>query len=721
MGCAAPAAALASRTVLVLSGERSDLPGVQDFERGLREGLADPSGATEIFVEYLDAGRFPAPGHHASFVRYVRERYAGRRIDALVTLAESAFELVLANRAALFPGIPTVAAAVERQHVEGRTLPAGVATVPVRYDFRGTLRLASALQPDLREVVIVHGVGDYDVRRAKARLSVERHEPPLRVRLLGSKPLAAIEDEVRSLPRDSAVLFVSMVRDAEGRSFVATDYVRRLSAASPVPVYGLTANHLQNGALGGAITDFAAIGRATSAVVSRALSGEDLPEPKAADQPVTPLRVNLRSAAKWGIPAERIPPEAGRLFADQGLWETHRGMVVAAVVAFALQALLIFGLVVQLRERHRAEGALKRSEERLRLSAEAAHLGMWGWSSSSDRMWATASCRALYGLAPDRDVSFNDIIELVHPEDRPAVRRAVQDALHEHRAFFIEYRVLRPGGEVAWITSQGRGTYGGGPEPLRVLGVSADITERKRSQETVRRQQHELEHITRFSTMGQIAASLAHELSQPLGAILSNAQAGLRFLDRGALSPAELREILQEIVADDRRAGEVVAALRSMLRREKSESKVLDVAQVARDVVALLHGELVSHHVEAETAGEPGCLVLANKTQIEQVFVNLAMNAIDAMRARPPGERRLRIEVSRAADGAVRAAVRDSGPGIPPEELERVFEPFWTTKSSGMGMGLAICDTIVKSCAGTIRVEPNPGPGVTFVFTLPPA
>jgi signal transduction histidine kinase len=138
-------------------------------------------------------------------------------------------------------------------------------------------------------------------------------------------------------------------------------------------------------------------------------------------------------------------------------------------------------------------------------------------------------------------------------------------------------------------------------------------------------------------------------------------------------------------------------------------------------VVALLHGELVTHHVEAETAGEPGCLVLANKTQIEQVFVNLAMNAIDAMRAQPPGERRLRIEVSRAADGAVRAAVRDSGPGIPPEELERVFEPFWTTKSSGMGMGLAICDTIVKSCAGTIRVEPNPGPGVTFVFTLPPA
>jgi len=252
-------------------------------------------------------------------------------------------------------------------------------------------------------------------------------------------------------------------------------------------------------------------------------------------------------------------------------------------------------------------------------------------------------------------------------------------------------------------------------EEMLVLAAIVDLTARQE----LKRKQHELEHIGRVSTMGEIAGSLAHELSQPLAAILSNAQAGLRFLDAGNPDPQEIREILQDVVADDKRAGEVVGALRSMLRRGKTESAVIDVAAAARDVLALLHSELVGQQVEVETGLEPGCFVIANKTQIEQVLLNLVMNGIDAMRPQPLPGRHLRVEVSHAGAKTVRVAVRDSGVGIPAEDLDRVFEAFWTTKASGMGMGLAVCGSIVKSCGGEIRVEPNADRGVTFSFTVP--
>ena len=173
-----------------------------------------------------------------------------------------------------------------------------------------------------------------------------------------------------------------------------------------------------------------------------------------------------------------------------------------------------------------------------------------------------------------------------------------------------------------------------------VLAAMVDLSARQELQ----RKQQELEHITRVSTMGEIAGSLAHELSQPLAAILSNAQAGLRFLKSGTADAEELRGILQDVVDDDKRAGEVVDALRSMLRRGKVESARLDAAQLVREVLGLLHSQLIAQQIEVTSALEPSCVILANKTQMEQVILNLVMNAVDAMRSRPAAERWLHID-----------------------------------------------------------------------------
>jgi signal transduction histidine kinase len=703
-----------SRTVLVLSSERVDLPSIPDFERGLREGLADPSGRTEIFVEYFDFGRFPTQRDAAAVLRYLRDRYAGRGLDVVVPLLDPAFEFVLAHRAELFGDTPIVAAGVEPRRPGQPALPRGVTTVPVVYDYDRTLALALALQPDAREVLVVHGTADFDLRRAaEARRSLEALAPRLRYRML-SAPLKDLEDAVRALPSTSAVLLVSMVRDAEGRALVGRDYAERFARVSAVPVYGTFASHMERGTLGGAITDYTAIGRATAAIVARTLAGELPPQAAPVD---TPLRVNWRAVERWRIPVERIPPDARILFREPGLWERHRAFVLGAIAAVLLQALLITGLLLQSRRRRRAEASLRESEERLRLAADAANLGLWGWVPSHDHLWATARCRALHNLPEAGDISFRDFTEAVHPDDRDAMLSAVREALRLKQPFSTEYRVALPAGEARWIASQGRGTYDGSGALVNVLGVSVDVTARNE----LRRKQQELEHVTRVSTMGEIAASLAHELSQPLTAILSNAQAGLRFFDRGSPDPEEIRGILRDVIADDRRASDVISSLRSILRRGSTETQVFDVADCVREVLALLHSEIVQQQVEVECAFEGGFPVQANKTQIEQVLLNLLMNALEAMRTCPAGERRLWIAVTRAPDGAVRVAIRDSGVGIRPEDAPRVFEAFWTTKPSGMGMGLAVCSSIIRSCGGEIGIEPGQERGVTFFFTLPPA
>jgi ABC-type uncharacterized transport system substrate-binding protein len=227
-------------------------------------------------------------------VRYLRERYSGRRIDVIVPYPEAALQFLLAHREQLFPGVPVVAGGTEPRHVEDPRLPPGIAVIPIIYDYDRTLALALALQPDAREVLVVHGVAEWDLRRREdARRSLERHAPRLRYRMLGGVPLPDIEDAVRNLPSRSFVLFVSMVRDAESRSLVGQDYAGRLAAVSSVPIYGTFASHMERGTLGGALTDSVAIGRAASAVVAQILFGN--PSDTIAVQTVeAPLRVNWR-------------------------------------------------------------------------------------------------------------------------------------------------------------------------------------------------------------------------------------------------------------------------------------------------------------------------------------------------------------------------------------------------------------------------------------------
>jgi len=220
------------------------------------------------------------------------------------------------------------------------------------------------------------------------------------------------------------------------------------------------------------------------------------------------------------------------------------------------------------------------------------------------------------------------------------------------------------------------------------------------------------------ASTGAISASLAHEICQPLSAILNNAQAGLRFLDHEPVDLEEMREIFQDIVRDDKRAGTIINGLRAMLQQQDTPYADIDLAQSVEEVLDLLHSELIRHGVDVERSLETDLMVRANKTQIQQVALNLIINAQEAMTDRPEGERRLRIKATRA-DGKARVSVSDTGHGIAEDMLDRIFEGFYTTKPQGLGVGLEVCRSIMESHHGAIWAEANPDRGATFHFMLP--
>ena len=251
-----------------------------------------------------------------------------------------------------------------------------------------------------------------------------------------------------------------------------------------------------------------------------------------------------------------------------------------------------------------------------------------------------------------------------------------------------------------------------------VCGVYFDVTETRQKDEALHKFRRQIWHTDRVASTGAISASLAHEICQPLAAILNNAQAGLRFLDHDRVDLEEIREILRDIVRDDKRAGTIINGLRAMLQQQETPYADVDLAQCIEEVLELLHGEVIRHGVDVERRLEINLIVRANKTQLQQVILNLTINALDAMAEQPAGERRLRIEATRT-DGKAAVSISDTGVGIAEDMLDRIFEGFYTTKPQGLGVGLEVCRSIMESHHGSIWAEANPDRGATFRFSLP--
>jgi PAS domain S-box-containing protein len=370
-------------------------------------------------------------------------------------------------------------------------------------------------------------------------------------------------------------------------------------------------------------------------------------------------------------------------------------------------------------ETRQAQQTLRERDEHLRLATATGDLAPWVWYVNEDAMWATESGLRLYGLNPGGKLGLETVLATVDPEDREAARDGLRRVLDDREGYLMEYRVVWPNGETRWISMSARCQYDGDGNPTRVMGVSLDITERKRAELERQQLQQELSHVARVMMMGELTSSLAHELNQPLTAILSNAQTAQRMLATGKPDLEELREILNDIVADDERAGGIIGRLRTLLKKGQLELQQVDLNSLVIEVAGLVRSDTIIKNVPLTLDLTPDLPpVRGDRIQLQQVVLNLMINAIDAMKGTAGSDRRLVVRTE-SSEGMVRVAVRDSGTGIPADQLERIFEPFVTTKADGLGMGLAIVRSIVRSHGGRLWAENNPAGGATFTLALP--
>ena len=366
-----------------------------------------------------------------------------------------------------------------------------------------------------------------------------------------------------------------------------------------------------------------------------------------------------------------------------------------------------------------AHAERRESEQQLALAAEAARMGIWVRDLARQRVWVSASWRELFGFGPGEPVSVEALLQRVHPDDSAAVRRVLGQADRGAR-YEIEYRVELPQGGLRWVASRGSCEMGSDGMPQLVRGVALDITQRKLAELEMQQKQREVTHLARVATLGELSGALAHELNQPLTAILSNAQAAQRFLRQASPDLEEVDAILADIVAEDQRAGEIIRRLRRLFDKREAPQQPVEVNQLVIGVLRLLRNDLLSHGVALSSVlGAGGEQVLADSVQLQQVLINLLMNACDAMATTEAGGKAIGVRTALDDDGWVRIVVADRGSGIPGAALEQVFAPFYTTKDSGMGLGLSICRSIVAAHGGQLWAENNPDGGASFHVRLP--
>jgi len=360
------------------------------------------------------------------------------------------------------------------------------------------------------------------------------------------------------------------------------------------------------------------------------------------------------------------------------------------------------------------------AEARISLAAESADLAFWILYPEQNTAWMSEKGRLIYGFDSNLPLTCDLILSRVHPDERADVKAAYDRACALSGTFESEHRLRLPYGKTRWVIMRGRCLKDEEGNLLETIGVTLDVSAQKQADLQLQHQREEMAHRNRVSLMGEMTASFAHELNQPLTAIANNASAARRFIERGNIDPTLLQQLLQDMVADSQRAGEVIRGIRSLVRKETTAHTLLNLNEVITETVRLVSTDVLSRESVVTTELDPQLpQVKATLVQIQQVLLNLIINALDAMEGLPPAERRIVISTRSDKGDVAEVRVRDFGTGLPKDQPDKVFDHFFSTKQKGMGMGLAIVRSIIEAHGGTIVGENAPDRGVSMIVRLP--
>jgi PAS domain S-box-containing protein len=375
-------------------------------------------------------------------------------------------------------------------------------------------------------------------------------------------------------------------------------------------------------------------------------------------------------------------------------------------------------------ERKRVEGKLRRSEAYLTEAQRLTHTGSWAYSIEATELIHSSEeyCR-LFGFDPGSGVpSFEEVIQRIHPEDRAPAMQEFESSRRAGTDFDAHFRIVHPDGTTKYAYGTGHPVFDASGNVSGMVGTVMDVTERKQAEEErerLRQAQSDLARVNRVTTMGELTASLAHEVNQPIGAAVTNASTCLRWLASDTPNLEEARAAAMRVVTDGRRAAEIISRVRQLFKKGTQERESVDINEVIREMIVLLQGEAERHGILVMTdLARDIPQLMGDRVQLQQVMMNLIMNSIDAMK-HVDGTRGLAVVSRLLENEEILVSVSDTGVGLPQQQADQIFNAFFTTKLHGTGMGLRISGTIVESHGGRLWAEHNSPRGANFHFTLP--
>src|SRR5882762_3885575 len=367
-----------------------------------------------------------------------------------------------------------------------------------------------------------------------------------------------------------------------------------------------------------------------------------------------------------------------------------------------------------------SEESLRRSEAYLAEAQRLTHVGSSAFDLATGTIvYLSQEHFRIFGFDPEAGMpSYEVARQRIHPEDRDRILETFDRAVTERKDFEADHRIVLPDGTIKYVHVIAHPAFNASGDLVEYVGTVMDVTERKRAEEALQKAHADLTHVTRVATLGEMTASISHEINQPLGAMVNNANACLRWLAASKLEEVQRSATL--VVADGHRAGEIIARIRALAQKAPTRKDWFEINKAVHEVIALARSEVQGNRVSLKTqlAGDLPP-ILGDRVQLQQVLLNLMMNAIEAMRGVDEGPRDLWVDSERLESTDVLIAVRDSGSGLDPQSLDRLFEAFYTTKPDGLGMGLAISRSIIEAHGGRLWATANAPRGAVFQFTLP--
>ncbi|MGA0845049.1 MAG: ATP-binding protein [Luteolibacter sp.] len=695
------------RVLMLFSHDRL-LPASIELEEGFRERIAKQPSRIDTYSEFLDVVRFPAPEHAVSMNRYLVERYESSPPDVIVAIGPQSLNFLAHHRAGLFPDTPCVITGFNETELKSSGVPPGVVGRPMIWTVEPIFRELPKYRPDIHRLHLVAGAAPFDKQQFEIAFEAsQKAASGLTITSSVGEEIATLRDSLARLPDDTIIIFLSYFRTPSGTATVPRNVSGQLTATASVPMLGLFDSYLGNGITGVCASSFYDEGVAAADLVVRILGGES-PDKIGILPPAPPRFVfDARQLERWRWGSDSLPPSSILRYHRPRPWWQQQKTVLTGGALLLIQSGLIASLFISRRRQKHTAAELRRSDAGSPTAITILR------QADGRTIEVNPAWESITGIARANSLGKTPP-ELGFLTENDSNQRFAEFLDSGKRLREFEQAFRAPDGKIMTLSLAAELVELHG-EPCYVV-MAHDVTGRHKLSEARR----QILHAARLAQLGEITASISHEINQPLSAILSNTEAAEMLIKRADPPLDELRKILADIRRDDLRASQVIQRVRALVSRQELRADTIDVNMFLKQAAELIARETKRRGVDIMFDISPELPPLAgDRGQLEQALLNLLLNAMDSMTQTPISLRQITLRARLNGPENLQITVSDRGGGIAIEDQDRLFESFFSTKERGLGLGLALVHAITELHGGRASAENNASGGADFHLYLP--